>query len=164
MKPALWLLLGLVIGCSAGWFAHGLAEQDVRASTSFQFNDRLADRQVSYISASGSWRGGDLANKVNAVQITCFATDNNCDLQQADVMSLGGAPLLSMYSKPFRITKVDAQSVVAEALPDVCVRQTLTFDRLAKAVTLTRTKISREGSCSIVQDAPLTLYLGEPLR
>ncbi len=63
-----------------------------------------------------------------------------------------------------RITKVDTQSVVAEALPDVCVRQTLTLDRVAKAVTLVRTKISREGACSIVQDAPLTLYLGEPLR
>ena len=70
-----------------------------------------------------------------------------------------------MDSKSFRITKVDAQSVVAErSLPDLCIRQTLTFDRVAKAVTLVRTKISREDDCSMVQDAPLTLYLGEPLR
>ena len=49
------------------------------------------------------------------------------------------------------------------ALPDQCIRQTLTFDRVAKAVTLTRTKINNEGGCSIIQNAPLTLFLGEPL-
>jgi hypothetical protein len=79
-------------------------------------------------------------------------------------MSLGGGPLLSMYSKSFRITKVDDQSVVAEALPDECIRQTLTFDRAAKAVTMVRTKINREDACSIMQEKPLSLYLGEPLR
>jgi hypothetical protein len=40
---------------------------------------------------------------------------------------------------------------------------TLTFDRVAKAVTIVRTKINRQDVCSMVQDAPLTLYLGEPL-
>jgi hypothetical protein len=90
----------------------------------------------------GSWRGADLANEVNTVHIFCDGSENNCDLQQADVLSLGGgAPLLSMYSNSFRITKVDAHSVVAEALPDVCVRQTLNFDRVAKAVTMVRTKL-----------------------
>ena len=78
-------------------------------------------------------------------------------------MSLGGRPLLSLYNT-FRITKVDAQSVVAEPnLPDLCIRQTLTFDRVAKAVTIVRTKINREDACSMVQDEPLTLFLGEPL-
>jgi hypothetical protein len=164
MKPALWLLLGLVIGGGAGWFAHEFAERDVRASTNFRFNDRLADPQLPYLSAKGSWRGGDLANRINTVDITCDASERNCDLYQADVTSLSGQPWLSSYSKSFRITKLDAQSVVAEALPDVCIRQTLTFDRMAKAVTMVRTKINREDACSIVQDAPLTLYLGEPLR
>jgi hypothetical protein len=42
-------------------------------------------------------------------------------------------------------------------------RQTLTFDRVAKAVTFTRTKINNEGACSIVQNEPVTLFLGEPL-
>jgi hypothetical protein len=41
---------------------------------------------------------------------------------------------------------------------------TLTLDRAAKAVTMVRTKINREDACSIVQGAPVTLYLGEPLR
>ncbi|MBR1227253.1 hypothetical protein JQ600_20195 [Bradyrhizobium sp. AUGA SZCCT0176] len=164
MKPSLWLLLGIVVGGSAGWFVRGLTEQDVRASTNFTFNDKLADRQYPYLSVRGSWRGSDLANKVNAVHILCDASQKNCDLQQADVMSLGGGPSLSLYSKSFRITKVDEQSVVAESLPDVCIRQTLTFDRVAKAVTMVRTKINREDACSIVQDAPLSLYLGGPLR
>ena len=160
MKPALWLLLGLVIGGSAGWYLRELTEQDVRASTNFRFNDNL---QAAYLSATGSWRGGDLANKINTVQITCFASEMNCDLNQADVMSLGGGPFLSMYSKSFRIKKLDAESVVAEQrLPDLCIR--LTFDRTAKAVTMVRTKINRRDICSMVQDEPLTLFLGEPLR
>jgi hypothetical protein len=165
MKPALWLLLGLVIGGGAGWYMHEFTVQDVRASTNFRFNDNLADRQAAYLSATGSWRGGDLANKINTVQITCFASEMNCDLNQADVMSLGGGPFLSMYSKSFRITKLDAESVVAEQnLPELCIRQTLTFDRVAKAVTMVRTKINRQAVCSMVQDEPLTLFLGEPLR
>jgi hypothetical protein len=54
--------------------------------------------------------------------------------------------------------------VVAEpALPDVCIRQTLMFDRVAKAVTFARTKINHEDACSIVQNEPVTLFLGEPL-
>jgi hypothetical protein len=70
----------------------------------------------------------------------------------------------SLYTTLFRITKLDAQSVLAEPLlDDVCIRQTLTFDRVAKAVTFTRTKISHEGICAIVQNAPVTLFLGDPL-
>jgi len=70
-----------------------------------------------------------------------------------------------LYNTTFRITKVDAQSVVAEPnLPELCIRQTLTFDRVAKAVTIERTKINREDACSVVQDETLRLFLGEPLR
>jgi hypothetical protein len=45
----------------------------------------------------------------------------------------------------------------------LCIRQTLTFDRVAKAVTFARTKISHENICSMVQNEPVTLFLGEPL-
>ena len=159
MRSVLWLLLDLVIGGSVGWYMRGLSEQDVRASTEFIFTDNLADRRVPILSAQGSWRGGDLANK-----IVCVAPESNCDLYQADVMSLGGRPLLSSSRESFRITKVDAQSVVAEpSLHDLCIRQTLTFDRIAKAVTMVRTKINRADACSMVQDEPPTLFLGEPL-
>src|SRR5437773_1832425 len=105
MKPALWLLLGLVVGGSAAWYLRGLTEQDVRASANFSFNDKLADRQVPYLSAQGSWRGGDLANKINTVHIVCDASESNCDLNQADVISLEGRPFLSLYNKSFRIKK-----------------------------------------------------------
>jgi hypothetical protein len=163
MKPTLWLLLGLIVGASLGWYVHGLSEQVVRASANFTFTDKLADHQIPYLSAKGSWRGDNLANKINTVHIVC--DPSNCDLYQADVMSLGGGAYLSLYNTTFRITKVDAQSVVAEPnLPELCIRQTLTFDRVAKAVTIERTKINREDACSVVQDETLRLFLGEPLR
>ena len=163
MKSGLWLLLGVVIGAVAGWYAHALAKQEVRAVTGFVFSDTLADQKMPYLFAAGTWRGSDLANKVNTVEILCNAPEKTCEMKQADVMSLR-APTLSLYSKSFRITKLDAESVLAEpALPDLCIRQILTFDRVAKAVTFTRTKINNEGRCSIVQDEPLTLFLGEPL-
>jgi hypothetical protein len=163
MKSVLWLLLGLVIGGIVGWYVRGLG--DVRAITSFAFVDELADQQMPYLFAKGSWRGGDLANKINTVEITCTSSERRCDLYQADVMALSGwRPSLFLYNKSFRITKLDAQSVVAEPnLPDLCIRQTLTFDRVAKAVTFVCTKINREDACSIVQDEPLTLVLGGPL-
>jgi hypothetical protein len=40
---------------------------------------------------------------------------------------------------------------------------TLTIDRIAKAVTLARTKTNWEDACSIVMDEPELLSLGEPL-
>jgi hypothetical protein len=46
MRSVLWLLLGLVIGGSVGWYIRGLSEQDVRASTKFRFTDNLSDRQA----------------------------------------------------------------------------------------------------------------------
>jgi hypothetical protein len=161
MKSVLWLLLGLVIGSIVGWYVRGLGEQ-VRVSTTFAFLDKLADPPVPFLIATGSWRGGDLADKINTVEIICDPSEGRCNLYQADVMALSGRPSLSLYNKSFRITKLDAQNVVAE-LPDLCIRQTLTFDRVAKAVTLVRTKINREDACSIVQDEPVTLFLGEPL-
>ena len=120
MKPALWLLLGLVIGGGVGWYVRGLTEQDVRASIGFSFSDKLADRQVPYLSATGSWRGTYLANKINTVRIICIPSDSNCDLHQADVLSLNGRPRLSLNSTTFGIKKLDAESVVAEpSLPSM---------------------------------------------
>src|SRR5829696_1707705 len=103
MKPAVWLLLGLVIGGSASWYVRGLTERDVRAGGTLSFHDRLADRQVPYLSATGSWRGANLANKINRVRIVCDPSESNCDLLQADVMPLSGQPWLSLDSTSFRI-------------------------------------------------------------
>jgi hypothetical protein len=162
MKSALWLCLGLAIGGIVGWYVRGLGETEVRASTNFTFMDTLADRQSPYLIAKGSWRG--VANKINMVSILCDASETMCDIHQADVFPpLGGRRWLSMYNTSFRITKLDAESVVAEPnLPDLCIHQTLTVDRIAKAVTLARTKNNREDACSIVQDEPVLLVLGEP--
>ena len=163
MKSVLWLLLGCVIGSILGWYVRGLAQPEVRAGTDFSFLDKLADDHDPFLSATGTWRG-NLANKINTVHILCDAADKTCDMSQADVMSMDGTPWLSVYQQSFRITKLDEQSMLAEpSWPDLCIRQTLSFDRVAKAVTLVRTKISREYTCALVQDEPLTLFLGEPL-
>jgi hypothetical protein len=151
MKSLLWLLLGLVIGGIVGWYVRELGKPEVRASTNFIFVGKLADRQVPFLSARGTWRGGNLANKINTVHILCDGTEMTCEMTQADVMSLGSGPFLSLYNQSFRISKLDAQSMMAEpTLPELCIRQTLTFDRVAKAVTFVRTKINREDACSIV--------------
>lgn len=85
-------------------------------------------------------------------------------MHQADVVSLTGhQPWISLNSTTFSIKRLDAAGVVAEpSLPNLCIRQTLTFDHKAKAVTLVRTKINRTDACSKVQDEPVTLLLGEP--
>jgi hypothetical protein len=163
MKPVLWLLLAFVIGGSVGWYIRGFSEQEVRAATKFSFTDNLADRQVPYVSAQGSWRGGDLASKINTAEIVCFAHESNCDVYEADVLPLS-RPLLSLSRESFQITKIDAQSVIAESISHArCIRETLSFDRVAKAVTLVRTKINREDACSMLQNEPVTFFLGEPL-
>jgi hypothetical protein len=125
MKAVLWLLLGIVIGGFVGWYAHALGGGEVRAAARFDFSDRLANNpQVAepYLFAKGTWRGSDLANKINTVEIMCEALKMTCEMTQADVISLRGGPWLSLYNKSFRITKLDAQSVLAEpALPDLCI-------------------------------------------
>jgi hypothetical protein len=164
MKSLLLLLLGIAIGALMGWYLRALADRGVRAGGGFTFNDKLSDPQASYLSAKGTWRGADLANKINTVEIFCTHSEMTCDMSQADVISLTGRPFLSLYSKSFRITKLDDRSVMAEpSLPDLCIRQTLLFDRAAKAVTFARTKINHEEVCSMVQNEPVTLFLGEPL-
>jgi len=80
MKSALWLCLGLVIGGIVGWYVRGLADPEVRASTNFTFMDTLADRQSPYLIAKGSWRGQNLANKINMVSILCDASETMCDV------------------------------------------------------------------------------------
>jgi hypothetical protein len=163
MKSLLLLLLGIAIGALMGWYLRALADRGVRAGGGFTFNDKLSDPQASYLSAKGTWRGADLANKINTVEIFCTRPEMTCNMSQADVMSLG-RPFLSLYSKSFRITKLDDRSVMAEPLlSDLCIRQTLLFDRAAKAVTFARTKINHEEVCSIVQNEPVTLFLGAPL-
>lgn len=165
MKSVMWLLLGVVIGGFVGWYARALGDREVHVYPEFRFTDSLADQQAPYISASGTWRGANMANKINAVRILCDAREMTCDMSQANVMALAGPPYLSLDNTLYRITNLDAQRVIAEpSLPSLCIHQTLTFDRVAKAVTMVRTKINHENACSFVQNEPVTLFLGEPPR
>ena len=164
MKSVLLLLVGVLLGSLAGWYLRAALEQEVRATDPFSFSDKLNDPATPYLSAHGTWRGSDLANKVNTVSILCDVKDQTCQMTQADVVPFRGTPFLSVYNTSFRIAKLDARSLVAEPLWDeLCIRQTLTFDRTAKAVTFVRTKINHEEHCSLVQNDPVTMFLGEPL-
>jgi len=165
MKSVLLLLLGVVLGSLAGWYTRAALVHEVRASDPFRFNDKLNDARFPYLSAHGTWRGADLANKVNTVSILCDGTDKTCEMAQANVISWPDAPRLSLDKTSFRITKLDERSLVAEpAFDELCIRQTLTFDRTAKAVTFVRTKINQDDACFLVQNDPVTMFLGDPLR
>jgi hypothetical protein len=160
MRTLLLVAVGMIVGAVIGWHARSLLVEPVRPSSIFAFNDRLADTQVPYLMAKGTWRGTGLAPKVNTVRILCDGAEKTCDMHQAHVESLGSTPFLSLYSRSFKITHLDTLNVTAvESLSSECVRQTLMIDRQAKAITLIRTKISKEGACAAVQDEPLTLSL-----
>jgi hypothetical protein len=58
----------------------------------------LAAQQAPYISASGTRRGANMANKINAVRILCDAREMTCDMSQANVMALAGPPYLSLWT------------------------------------------------------------------
>ena len=154
----------LLLGAVAGWQARSLNERPVRAVGTFLFLDKLADAQYPYLSATGTWRGGDLANKINTVRIVCDSAASTCEMEQADIVKLGDHSFLSLHSSSFKITQADANSVTAvDNGSALCVWVTLLFDRVAKAVSLVRTKINKEDVCSMVQDEPVTISLGEPL-
>jgi hypothetical protein len=165
MRTVVLVAVSVSIGAVIGWQARSFLEEPVRPSASFTFNDRLADAQVPYLSATGMWRGADLANKVNTVRIVCDGTDRTCDMQQADVMSVGSTPFLSLYNQSFKVTQLDANGLTAvELLPSLCIRQTLLIDRQAQAVSLVRTKINREDKCAVVQDEPVTISLVDGVK
>ena len=78
----------------------------------------------------------------------------------ADVTELGGTPYLYLDDTSYQIVRRDPQTLVAENKPGMgCVRETITFDRLAKKVTYVRTKIGKESACDAVQDEPVSMYL-----
>jgi hypothetical protein len=49
-----------------------------------------------------------------------------------------------------------------EESPGQSVRVTMIIDRVAEAVSLTRAKVNRDQLCSVVQEEPLQIYLGDP--
>ncbi|MBA4171371.1 MAG: hypothetical protein C0511_01620 [Hyphomicrobium sp.] len=162
MRIVLWLVLAAALGLVLGWQLRALGERDPRALGAFTIVDRLSDPQAPYISATGTWRGQDLAQAVNTVRIVCDATDKTCDMSQADLFNSDRRLYLGLHQQSFRITELNAKNLAAEELsPGLCVRQRLLIDREAETIMLVRTKINRSGDCAIVQDAPLQLFLGE---
>lgn len=80
MKALPWLLAGCAIGGMAGWFVRGGAVPGISDSASFSFIDKLADQTVAYLSATGTWRGHGLVNKINTVRIQCDRSKSFCEM------------------------------------------------------------------------------------
>lgn len=155
-------LAAFLIGGAGGWHLRALTAPQPRVVTALTFNDRLSDASAPYFSAKGTWRGADLANKVNTVRIVCDGTDRSCETSQADLIHYG-APVVSLHTERYKILTLTDTSLVAEPFsPGSCIRVTLTVDRIAKVVTYLRTKANQDSGCFMVQDEPVTLYLGEP--
>jgi hypothetical protein len=161
MRTLVLLAIAVILGAIGGWLLRDFTQQPVMAAGSFEFTDKLADPQVPYLSAVGTWRG-DLADKINAVEITCDNRDRLCQVQQANITNLGGHQYLTLHSKHFQIEQSDADSLRAVGFDDLCIRETLLIDRKAKAVSLVRTKINQEEICAMVQNSPVTNYLADP--
>jgi hypothetical protein len=162
LKMILVGTIGVIVGAICGWQARSFVQEGIRPSASFVFRDNLADARAPFLSAEGTWRGGDIANKANTVKIWCCA-EKTCEMHQADIVSFGEGTYLSLYDNSFTVTQLDAERLTAETtLPDLCIRQTLLIDRKAKAVSLVRMKINNEDLCEVVQSEPVTISLVDP--
>jgi hypothetical protein len=164
MKQSLVLAVMLIAGVLIGYKLREVSIHKARAVQPFTFNDHLDDGTFAYLSAYGSCRSADLANKVNTVRILCDPSTKRCDTTQADVIYLTNRPMMMLDTSSFAITRLDKNMLHAEARPNECIRVILIFDRLAKQVSLVRTKVGSGETCSIVQDEPVTLSLGDPWR
>jgi hypothetical protein len=153
--------VGLFIG---GWTAGQTAVPKPRSGTSLFVYDRLDDERLAYLSAQGSWFGPGVATKVNSVEINCWLSERNCELFEANLVTLNDQPFLQIFRSHFKITSQSTTSLAAEDDSAECIRRTLAVDRKSKSVSLIRSKVSREGMCNLVQDEALTLTLVDGLR
>jgi hypothetical protein len=166
MVKLIGTLVGVLVGAALGFYARGALNTGVVPLNPYTFLDHLSDAQAPFLSATGTWRGADIANRVNTVSVVCDSVARTCDINQADVYALSGSQeYLSLHSTHFRIAHFDQKMVTAvNSLELPCVRQTLMIDRQAKTVSLVRTKINSTEMCGPVQDTPLTISLGKPIE
>lgn len=183
MGKVLIATMGVIVGALCGWQARSLFQESVRPASvrpasvrplsvrpavvrpvePFTFNDKLNDAQAPYLYAAGTWRGGDLGGQVNAVRIECDGAKKTCEIHHAYIMSIREGEFLSLDDKAFSVTQMDAETLTAEAAPDICIRQTLLIDRKAKTVSVVRTKTDHKDGCETVPAEPVTYALVDPL-
>jgi hypothetical protein len=162
MKRFLLSVALVVASVFGGYNLREASINKVQAVQSFGFNDRLDDDRVPYLSAYGSWRGADLANKINTVRILCDPSTKSCDTTQVDVHYVNDRPMMMLDTSSFAITRLDKELLQAEATPNDCIRQVILFDRVAKQVSLVRTKVGKDDLCSMIQNEPVIISLGDP--
>lgn len=164
IKQFVIIASALIASGLVGFSLHQPSTHKAQAVQPFAFYDHLDDISSPHLSAYGSWRGADLTNKVNTVKLLCDPSTKRCDTTQADVLYLTNRPMMMLDTSSFAITQLDKSALHAESKPNDCLRVELIFDRLAKQVSLVRTKVGKGELCSIVQDESVTLNLGDPWR
>lgn len=153
------LLFGCALLVVVGWFAREKTFPKLQSASNLTYSDTLSDSKTRYMSAEGVWYGPSLLTTVNSVRVRCYGDEGYCEIFEADILPFGEKKLLRTFITIFKIISITQKLLVAEDESAVCVRKTLTVDRLSKSVALVRTKISKEGMCDAVQDTPLTLTL-----
>jgi len=132
----------------------------------------FSDSVPGLIGGSGVWvqKGEKLANKYNAVEISCFNAYGDtslesirragvdpefyCHVAQADVLSGYLASSLSLFT----ITEWSAERVVAES-DGGCRKVTMVLDRASKTITQTGLLTNSEGLCGVLSPEPQQIYL-----
>jgi hypothetical protein len=165
MKNTIICISILIFGAIAGWYAKAAFTPTVLPSSIFTFNDRLADPQAPYLSASGTWSGEKLVHPVNTVRLSCTAIEKTCEMNEAYLSSLGGNTSIFLQYSLFNLTRVTSEQVVATEEPaSACTRRTLLFDRKAKSVTLVITKVTKDLFCGSADEPPITANLTRGLK
>lgn len=164
MRLFLIIILFLVAGSAAGWFLRDMSEKRIHAVRPFTLIDKLSEKTPSLF-AEGTWRGGGFSNTPNTARIFCDPAAKTCETIQADVVRSIDRSTIDLNTATFSITRIDQRSLIAERMPSSdCARATMLVDRVAKRVSIVETKISQDVRCAAVQDAPVTLFLGDPTK
>lgn len=136
----LLVVVAFVASGVLGYLARDAIQHSIRPHQRYYFNDKLAGPQMGSLSATGTWRGADLASPINTVRIWCDRDNRTCEMVQADVTTLGSSSFLTLHSEMYSISQLDSKLLTAINETPMCVRQTLMIDRLAQTVSLVRTK------------------------
>lgn len=162
MRLFFLVIFMLAAGSVGGWFARDMSAKRIHAVRPFILDDKLSEPAPSF-SAEGTWRGADLTNAVNTARIICDPAVRLCETIKANVVTRLDRSTVDLDAATYSITKLDDRSLVAEGLQKSdCIRDTIFVDRVAKRIQLVQTKVNQDAHCAGIQDAPLTLFLGDP--
>lgn len=122
-----------------------------------------------YFLAEGPWMmEGQGSATHDAIDVNCVRQDGNCTLSYAQLWASGpefqlpppaSPPQLMAQQQTFAIASWDAAEIVSAPLDTPCTRQVLRINRVAQSVRVTRSTLSQEGACDILQSQEIVSYL-----